>query len=74
MYNKISKWLADSQFNGTMELASYITLILFLLLIGPSIWLTVSYFEAQSYNRVTGKDMTMWDAMWLELRVDTPPK
>lgn len=28
--------------------------------------------EAKAYNRVTGADVTWWDAMWVNLRVDTP--
>jgi hypothetical protein len=27
------------------------------------------YFEAQSYNRLTGSNATYWDAVWVELRV-----
>ncbi|TFH23759.1 hypothetical protein E4G67_02715 [Candidatus Bathyarchaeota archaeon] len=28
------------------------------------------YFEAQSFNRLTGGHATYWDALWTELRVD----
>lgn len=28
------------------------------------------YFEAQAYNRITGSRVSMWDAMWVEMRVD----
>jgi hypothetical protein len=33
-----------------------------------------SYFEAQSYNRVTGANVSTWDAMWLDLRVQEQTK
>lgn len=33
------------------------------------LWIISSYFEAQSYNRLTGKSVSTWDAMYLELRV-----
>ena len=30
--------------------------------------------EAEAYNRITGSDVTAWDAMLLELRVNGEPK
>lgn len=33
-----------------------------------------SYLEARAYNRVTGKNVTTWDAMYLDLRVQAEPK
>jgi len=36
---------------------------------GISVWVTKSYFEAQSFNAVTGKDVSTWQAMWIQLRV-----
>ena len=30
--------------------------------------------EAAAYRRVTGKDVTTWDAIWLDLRVQEPVK
>ena len=32
-----------------------------------------SYFEARSYNRLTGSEVTTWDAMFVDLRVQAPP-
>lgn len=29
-----------------------------------------SAMEARSYNRITGANVTVWDAMWVQLRVD----
>ena len=38
-------------------------------------WVGQSYFESQTYNRLTGAHTTTWDAMWVELRVmDAPAK
>lgn len=37
-------------------------------------WVGKSYFEAKAYERVTGKHVSTWDALWLELRVQEPPK
>ena len=33
------------------------------------LWITKSHFEAKAYNNLTGKDVSTWDAMFLELRV-----
>jgi len=41
-----------------------------LVLAGFSIWPVQSYFEARAYNRLTGSDVSTWDAMWIELRVE----
>lgn len=38
------------------------------------IWIFASYMEARSYNRVTGENVSTWDAMWIELRVQSEPK
>lgn len=35
-----------------------------------AIWILCCFFEAQAFNRVTGRNVTVWDAMWLQLRVD----
>jgi hypothetical protein len=33
-----------------------------------------SSFEAAAYNRATGSNVSTWDAMWIELRVQAEPK
>ncbi len=43
-----------------------------ILIIG--IWWFQSAMEAAAYNRVTGKDISTWDAMWVELRVQEGAK
>ena len=45
---------------------------IFFLLIG--IWVVSSHFEAQAFKRATGKDVSTWDAMWIELRVQEGTK
>lgn len=32
------------------------------------------HFESQAYNRLTGAHTTYWDAVWLDLRVQSSPK
>ena len=29
-------------------------------------------FEADTYRRLTGKNVTTWDALWVDLRVQEP--
>lgn len=45
-----------------------ITILIMAFLFGP--WTLKSYFEAQAFNRATGKNVSTWDAMWIELRVE----
>ncbi|AMV30887.1 hypothetical protein VN12_02145 [Pirellula sp. SH-Sr6A] len=33
------------------------------------LWMGSSAMEAKAFNRVTGKNVTMWDAMFIQLRV-----
>lgn len=42
---------------------------LFVILVLVGGWVGKSYFEANSYNNVTGKHVSTWDAMFLELRI-----
>lgn len=37
-------------------------------------WPVMSYFEARAYERVTGKRVSTWDAMFLDLRVQEGAK
>lgn len=57
-------------------LIEVLPLILFLVLVIPTvlgIWVIRSSMEASTYNRITGSDVTTWDAMWVELRVQDAP-
>jgi len=38
--------------------------------LGLGIWVYQSKVESDTYNRITGKDITHWEAMWTNLRVD----
>lgn len=55
-----------------MKTQIFIYVGFFLLFI--SIWVGYSYFEARSYNKVTGKNVSTLDAMFLELRVQEGTK
>lgn len=32
-------------------------------------WIVSSMFEAQTFNKLSDKDVTTWDAMWVKLRI-----
>jgi flagellar basal body-associated protein FliL len=58
------------------ETLIYIAVMALLLLViaGTSIavWVVSSHYEAESFQKLTGKQVSTWDAMWLELRVQEP--
>ena len=37
------------------------------------IWTFQSKMEANAYNRITGSDVTTWEAMWVQLRIEGTP-
>lgn len=37
-------------------------------------WVVPSYFEAQTYSRLTGKQVSTWDALWVDLRIQEQTK
>jgi VIT1/CCC1 family predicted Fe2+/Mn2+ transporter len=45
-----------------------------MLLLFASFWWVASYVEASAYNRITGSDVTTWEAMFVELRVQAEPQ
>ena len=45
--------------------------ILMVALMGGWVWIQ-SHQEAAAYGRVTGKGVSWWDAVWLDLRVQEP--
>lgn len=47
--------------------------ILFILAI-PVAMVFDAYMEAKAYNSITGSNVSTWDAMWVELRVQDTPK
>jgi hypothetical protein len=51
-----------------------IRIMAILLLMGAGVWIFRSDMEASAFNSVTGKNVTTWQAMWIELRVQEPSK
>lgn len=48
-----------------------IVFVMALITVGP--WIVGSSFEAAAFNRATGSNVSTWDAMWIELRVQDAP-
>lgn len=42
--------------------------------VAATIWVVQSKMEASAFNAVTGKNVTTWQAMWIELRVQEGSK
>ena len=45
-----------------------------ILLAGLAWWPIASYFEARAFNSAMGKNVSTWDAMFIELRVQESAK
>jgi hypothetical protein len=56
------------------DLKLYGGLFALVLLAYLAFWVVSSKFEADAYFRVTGKSVSTWDAMWIELRVQEGAK
>lgn len=57
------------------ETSVTIVMVVGLVIVALGIWIGQSHFEAKAYNNITGSNVSTWDAMFIELRVqDTPPK
>jgi hypothetical protein len=37
-------------------------------------WIVSSAMEAKTYTRLTGREVSTWDAMWVQLRVQASPE
>lgn len=52
-------------------------LVVFVSFVGTllcGLWVGMSWMEARAFERVTGKHVSVWDAMWIELRVQEGAK
>jgi len=54
------------------DLRAVLTFALVVTVILLSIWVGASALEANAYRRLTGKQVSTWDAMFIELRVQEP--
>lgn len=56
--------------NAARELRITLGAMLILLFFGMGFTWVRSSMEASAYNRITGSDVTTWEAVWVQLRVD----
>lgn len=48
--------------------------VLLLILCSLAFTILSAKMEAEAYNRATGANVSTWDALWIELRVQAAPK
>lgn len=70
---RIAETFDDSQ--DDVRYAKRLAIFAALCILGTvAIWVFSSKMEAQAYNRQTGANVSTWDAMWVELRVQAGPQ
>ena len=52
----------------------YVFCLLLAIGIPVGVWITKSHFEAKIYSELTGKQVSTWQALWVQLRVIEPAK
>lgn len=62
----------DKEEKKALKIVILFFVILFALI--TSIGVTHSYFEAKAFNEATGKNVTTWQAIFLDLRIMEPAK
>lgn len=50
-------------------IVSLVAVLAVIMGLAATVWIIKSWQEAEAYNRLTGKSVTTWDAMFLELRI-----
>ena len=68
------KHIKDKAIVAAIYAAIYAIIILIFAIPTIGIWAFRSSMEAKAYNRVTGSNVTTWEAMWIELRVQAGPQ
>ena len=65
-FSQLSYWnKAKNLAAGTVFVACVVGFI-------GSVWVVMSFFEARAYNKVTGAQVSTYDAMFIQLRVQAP--
>ncbi len=68
MIDKFSEWYVAGEKNPK----AYAACILMIAICSVGWWAAKSRMEALAFNRITNSEVTTWDAMWVQLRVDRP--
>lgn len=56
------------------ESSIYVWIVVAIGFLGLGFWVLTSKLEADAYFRITGKSVSTWDAMFIELRVQDKAK
>lgn len=56
------------------ELLAYVAVLVAVLAFVVVPWVVSSFFEARAFNEITGKSVTTWQAMFVDLRVQETVK
>ncbi len=59
---------------NSTKIAWTVLIVIAFLGVYVGLWAFRSSMEAAAYNRATGSNISTWDAMWIELRVQSGPK
>lgn len=57
---------------AAITLMSLAAIVILTVLVG--VWAIKASITANAYNAVTGKHVTTWQAMWVDLRIQEPAK
>ena len=57
---------------GKESILVYVAIMSVFLTLTMGAWVVRSHFEAQTYSELTGKTVTTWQALWVDLRVIEP--
>jgi len=66
IYHGISDWLENNPEIGMVVVS------IILIMVCTSVWVFMSANEAAAFERLTGKKVSTWDAMFIELRIQEP--
>lgn len=58
------EWFFDHPVGASIITAAFLAALTSVL------WVVPSYFEARAFERATGKSVSTWDAMFVQLRVE----
>ena len=69
-FEKVFNGIVDWNEGNPIKAATCFIVAVFLCIFG--VWVFGSKMESAAFNRITGSDVTTWEAMWVKLRVDRP--
>lgn len=60
--------------SDTKATLHYIAMLTAAFLVMAAFAIVYAHMEAKTYTKLTGKEVTTWDALWVDLRVQEEPK